>query len=519
MREAAASFGGSAAAVRPVLLAGGVGTRLWPLSRAAYPKQFQQLGTGLTGGAATLFEAALGRVAPDSGGGPGGGGGDAPAYLPPLVLTAAPYRFLAAEGLAAAGVAPGAILLEPEGRDTAAAVTLAALAAAEGSAPAGIAPAPDVPLLICPCDHLIPDAAAFRAAVAAALPDAHAGRIVTFGIAPDRAETGYGWLELGEPRGAAPTIPLARFVEKPDAARAAAMLAAGSYLWNAGIFLATPRALLAAVAAHAPGVVPPVRAALAGAVPDLGFVRLAPGPWADAPRVSVDYAVMEPAAAAADPALAVMPYAGAWSDLGDWEAVHRVARDGPRDNAATGPAVAEVVAQDCEGTLLHGGAPGQALVGIGLRDVVAVALPDAVLVADRSRVQDAKAAVAALARAGAPQAEGFPKDHRPWGWFERLALGPRFQVKRLHVHPGAALSLQSHLHRAEHWVVVAGTAEVTLGDEVRHLREDEGLYIAPGARHRLANPGRVPVELIEVQTGGYLGEDDIARHEDAYHRG
>ena len=338
---------------------------------------------------------------------------------------------------------------------------------------------------------------------------AREGRLVTFGIQPTRAETGYGWLELSAHSEAEP-VALSRFVEKPDQARAEAMLADGRFLWNAGIFLFTPATLIAAFEAHAPEVLGPVRAALAAAKADLGFLRLDPAAFAGAPDISIDYAVMEKA-----DNLTVVPFGAGWSDLGGWDAVWQEMGPDERGVAAGGHALAI----DCEDTLLRSEAEGLELVGIGLKDTIVVAMPDAVLVADRSRAQDVKQAVAALKAKKAKQAETFPLDHRPWGWFETLVLADRFQVKRITVHPGAALSLQSHFHRSEHWIVVSGTAKVTVDDEVRLLTENQSVYIPLGAVHRMENPGKVPMVLIEVQTGAYLGEDDITRYEDVYARG
>ena len=472
--------------IHPVILCGGSGTRLWPLSRRSYPKQF----TALAGGD-TLFQQGAARLS-----GPG--------FAPPTVLTGAAFRFIVTEQLASAGIDPGAVLIEPEGRNTAPAVLAAALWLERDD--------PEALMLVAPSDHVVPDAEGFRAAVGAGAEMAQAGRLVTFGIRPDRAETGYGWLELAQtPEDFAP-VPhdLARFVEKPDAAAAAEMLAEGRYLWNAGIFLFSAAAIRAAFEAHAPDLVAPVRAALEAAETDLGFLRLAAGPWAGAADISLDYAVMERA-----DNLAVVPFDGGWSDLGDWQAVWREsARDGA-GVARAGP----VTAIDCAGSLLRAEDPDQALVGIGLEGMIAVAMPDAVLVAPMVRAQDVRDAVAALRAEGVAQATELPVDHRPWGWFESIAAGDRFQVKRIVVHPGAALSLQSHMHRAEHWIVVQGTARVTIGDEVRLVAENESVYIPLGARHRLENPGRLDMILIEVQTGRYLGEDDIERHDDAYARG
>ena len=472
--------------ITPILLCGGSGTRLWPLSRKSYPKQFVPL-TGET----TLFQASAARLS-----GPG--------FAAPLVLTGSDFRFIVTEQLAAAGIDPGAVLIEPEGRNTAPAVLAAALWLERSD--------PEALMLVAPSDHVVPDAAAFRAAVEAGAEAARAGRLVTFGIRPDRAETGYGYLELAEDPGDFTARPLAlkRFVEKPDAAGAAEMLAAGSYLWNAGIFLFSVQTILAAFRAYAPGLIAPVQAALAEGQPDLGFFRLAPEPWAGAEDISIDYAVMERA-----DNLSVVPFAAGGSDLGGWDAVWREApRDG-RGVAVSGPATA----LDCDDTLLRSEDSRLEVVGIGLKNIVAVAMPDAVLVADAARAQEVKQAVAALKAKGAAQAESFPLDHRPWGWFESLVIGDRFQVKRIHVHPGAALSLQSHHHRSEHWIVVEGTAKVTVDGEVKLVTENQSVYIPLGAVHRMENPGKVPMVLIEVQTGSYLGEDDIIRYEDVYARG
>ena len=471
--------------ITPILLCGGSGTRLWPLSRKSYPKQFVPL-TGET----TLFQASAARLS-----GPG--------FAAPLVLTGSDFRFIVTEQLAAAGIDPGAVLIEPEGRNTAPAVLAAALWLERSD--------PEALMLVAPSDHVVPDAAAFRAAVEAGAEAARAGRLVTFGIRPDRAETGYGYLELAEDPGDFTARPLAlkRFVEKPDAAGAAEMLAAGTYLWNAGIFLFSVQTILAAFRAYAPGLLAPVQAALAEGQPDLGFFRLAPEPWAGAEDISIDYAVMERA-----DNLSVVPFAAGWSDLGGWDAVWREApRDG-RGVAVSGPATA----LDCDDTLLRSEDSRLEVVGIGLKNIVAVAMPDAVLVADAARAQEVKQAVAALKAKGAAQAESFPLDHRPWGWFESLVIGDRFQVKRIHVHPGAALSLQSHHHRSEHWIVVEGTAKVTVDGEVKLVTENQSVYIPLGAVHRMENPGKVPMVLIEVQTGSYLGEDDIIRYEDVYAR-
>lgn len=471
--------------IHPVLLCGGSGTRLWPLSRKSFPKQFAALT-----GAESLFQASARRLA-----GPG--------FARPVVVTADAFRFIVSEQLAQAGIEPAALLVEPEGRDTGPAILAGTLQAAASD--------PGALVLAAPSDHVIPDAELFRATVLAGVEAALAGRIVTFGIEPSRPETGYGYLALAgplDPAAPAAPVPLAGFVEKPDPERAAAMVSGGRHLWNAGLFLFRADRMAEAAREHAPDLLAAVEEALAGARRDLGFHRLDPAAWARAPAISIDYAVMEKVAD-----LAAVPFRGRWSDLGDWNAVWLETEAGGA--AEAGP----VTAIDCEGTLLRSEAPGQRLVGIGLRDMVAVAMPDAVLVAPRARAQEVRAAVAALRAEGVPQAETFPRDHRPWGWFESLAKGDRFQVKRIVVHPGAALSLQSHHHRSEHWIVVQGTARVTVGEEVTLVTENQSVYIPLGARHRLENPGKLLMVLIEVQTGPYLGEDDILRYEDVYARG
>jgi mannose-1-phosphate guanylyltransferase / mannose-6-phosphate isomerase len=472
------------AKITPVLLCGGSGTRLWPLSRKSYPKQFTPLL-----GPLSLFQEAAKRL---SGNG----------YGAPIIVTNSDFRFIVTEQLDAIGQKPGAVLIEPEGRNTGPAILAAALHA--------LATDPNAVLLVAPSDHDIPDAAAFRAAVAAALPAAMDGQIVTFGIAPTRPETGYGWLELSAPpQGDAP-VTLSRFVEKPNAIVAAQMLASGKYLWNAGLFLMRADTLVAGFRANAPAMVTPVADAVRDAVADLVFLRLAPGPWSKAEAISIDYAVMERAGN-----LVAMPFSAGWSDLGDWDAVWRDSDQDDAQNATHG----NVTVIDCNGSLLRSESDGQELVGIGLSNLIAVAMPDAVLIADRSRAQEVKDAVTRLKARSAKQAETFPKDHRPWGWFETLVLSERFQVKRIVVHPGASLSLQSHVHRAEHWIVVSGTARVTINETEKLVPENESVYIPLGAKHRMHNPGKVPMVLIEVQTGSYLGEDDIIRYEDVYSRG
>ena len=469
----------------PILLCGGAGKRLWPLSRKSYPKQFANLT-----GKASLFQQSAERLTGDG-------------FAAPIVITNEDFRFIVTEQLAPTGIKPGAVLVEPSGRNTAPAVLAAALWLAKKD--------PKALMLVAPADHVVPDAEAFRKAVAAGTDAALDGQMVTFGIHPDRPETGYGYLELAQTpeNGKFTPVALKRFVEKPDAKAAADMLASGCHLWNAGIFLFTVDTVIKAFHEHAPGLAGPVGKAVDGARADLDFWRLDAGPWAEAEAISIDYAVMERASN-----LAVVPYANGWSDLGGWDSVWR--ETGPDDRGVTlsGPATAI----DCTNTLLRSEDKSTELVGIGLDKIIAVATSDAVLVADMSKAQHVGRAVTALNAKGAGQAESFPRNHRPWGWFETLVLARRYQVKRIVVHAGAALSLQSHVHRFEHWIVVTGTARVTIDDKVTLLTENQSAYIPLGAVHRLENPGKVPLELIEVQTGPYLGEDDIIRYEDRYAR-
>ncbi len=470
--------------INPVLLCGGSGTRLWPLSRKSYPKQFASL-TGVR----SLFQTSAELLAGEG-------------FAAPLVVTGADFRFIVVEQLAEIGIDPSAILVEPAARNTAPAILAAALQL-DG----------DALLLVTPSDHVIPDAPSFRTTVQAAVPAAESGQIVTFGIRPDRAETGYGWLELADaPNSDFTSVaqPLLQFIEKPDRESAEKLFCDDKYLWNAGIFLFRADALIAAFERYQPEMLAQVRDALVEARNDLGFTLLDPKAWSEIEDISIDYAVMEKA-----DSLSVVPYGGAWSDLGGWEAVWREGEGDATGVVTAGPALA----LDCKDTLLRSENEALQVVGIGLKDIVAVAMPDAVLVAHKDRAQDVKKVVSTLKANDAPQAEMLPRDYRPWGWYESLVVGQRFQVKRIHVKPGAALSLQSHHHRAEHWIVVEGTAKVTIDDEVRLVTENQSIYVPLGAVHRMENPGKLPMVLIEVQTGSYLGEDDIIRYEDVYARG
>jgi mannose-1-phosphate guanylyltransferase/mannose-1-phosphate guanylyltransferase/mannose-6-phosphate isomerase len=463
-------------------MCGGAGTRLWPLSRKSYPKQFNRLFEG-----GSLFQRTLERI---------GGAG----YADPIILTHQDFRFIAAEQLSDSGTAATRIIVEPDGRNTAPAIALAALEI-EASDPSGL-------MLVLPSDHVLSDLEAFHRAVASGVETARGGALVTFGVTPDRPETGYGYIELETPRPEGPQSFL-RFVEKPDATSAAAMVASGRFLWNSGMFLFSAAAILAALEAHAPDVLTACRKARAAGRDDLCFFRPDAQAYLAGPDISIDYAVMERVAGV------VVPLECGWNDLGNWHTVW--AESNPdRDGVVT---TGGAIALDCRDSLLRADGPDLRLVGLGLERIVAVATGDAVLVANMDRAQEVGRAVEVLRAEDAPQATEFPRCHRPWGYYETIAQGSRFQVKQIMVKPGGLLSLQSHVHRAEHWVVVAGTARVTIDGEVRLLGENQSTYIPLGAVHRLENPGKVELRLIEVQSGAYLGEDDIVRYVDAYARG
>ena len=468
--------------IHPIILCGGSGTRLWPSSRKAYPKQFAPLI-----GDESLYQMTLRRFT-------------GPEFAAPLIMTGDDFRFMAVEQADAIGLADARVVVEPTARDTAPAILTAALMLADD---------PEAILLVAPSDHVIGDLPAFLQAVKAGERAAARGALVTFGVTPDRAETGYGYLELPGPPKDGSALRLKSFREKPDQKTAEDMLAAGNYLWNAGIFLFRAADLIAAFEAHAPDLLAPCREAIAAGAEDLDFFRLDAAAYAGARAISFDYAVMEKA----DSVMAV-PLTGGWSDLGSWEALWQAVGPDTQGVATSGM----VTALDCRDSYLRSEDASMRLVGLGLNGIVAVAMRDAVLVADKSRAQEVKTVVDTLRAASVPQADHYPRFHRPWGWYETLCIDTRFQVKRIMVKPGGVLSLQSHLHRSEHWVVVAGTAEVTIGDETKLVTENQGVYIPLGTVHRMANRGQLPMYLIEVQTGSYLGEDDIQRYEDVYNR-
>lgn len=470
--------------LRPVILCGGSGTRLWPLSRGHYPKQFMDLG------GETLFGQTLNRAT---------GLAEAGA---PLVICNEDHRFFAA-GIAQAHGLLADIVLEPEGRNTAPAIALAALASLEEGGDAA-----ETVLLVLPSDHAIEPEASFHAAVREGLAalEADPQRLMTFGVIPTRPETGFGYLLRGEalPGGG---FEVARFVEKPNAETAAALLEAGNCAWNSGMFLFRASAYLAALERFAPAIRAACERAWAGRQRDADFIRPDRDAFLSCPADSIDYAVMERAER-----VGMIELSASWSDLGSWEAFYEAA---PRD-AAGNAARGDVIARDSSGCYLH--ATHRLLAAVGVRDLAVVETADAVLVIDRGRAQEVKALLEDLKQRGRSEADTHVRVFRPWGSYERVALGERYQVKKITVRPGAALSLQLHHHRAEHWVVVSGTARVTVDDRESLVSEDQSVYIPLGARHRLENPGRIPLELVEVQSGSYLGEDDIVRFEDLYGR-
>ncbi len=468
----------------PVILSGGSGTRLWPLSRTAYPKQFLPLS-----GELTMLQLTARRVA------------DLPDALPPLLVCNEEHRFLAAEQLHAIGITPTGILLEPFGRNTAPAVAVAALAALKRET----APL----LLVLPADHLIPDIQAFHRALKQALPAAHAGMLVTFGIVPTAPETGYGYIKAGEPAGVGEeaVFRIDRFIEKPDLATAREYLLFGDYYWNSGMFLLRADRYLEELGQFEPEMVEACRRAVEGARVDTDFVRLQRQAFEACPSNSIDYAVMERTRRAV-----VVPLKAGWNDIGSWCALHEVSARDTQGNVLVG----DVLTEGTENCYIR--AEERLVATVGVKDHIVVETADAVLVAHRDHVQDVKRVVERLKEAGRGETAFHRRVYRPWGWYEGIARSARFLVKHIMVKPGAALSLQMHHHRAEHWVVVKGTARVTCGEAVTLYTEDQSTYIPLGTVHRLENPGVIPLELIEIQSGSYLGEDDIVRLDDQYGR-
>ena len=464
----------------PVVLSGGVGSRLWPVSREMHPKQFLPLA-----GELSMLQDTLHRT------------GDLDAVAP-VVVCNEEHRFMVAEQLRQVDLQASALILEPEGRNTAPAVALAALQV--------VADDPDAVLLVLPADHVIQNVPAFASAVSEALPLAQQGRLMTFGVVPNAPETGYGYIKCGESLGG-DLFGLERFVEKPDLATAQSYVDSGNYLWNSGMFLLGAATYLDQLAIHAPQMLEQCKAAMAGSTRDMDFIRPETAAFLASASDSIDYAVMEKTDLGGVVALDC-----GWSDVGAWSALWEVAVRDEQGNASQG----DVIAQDSIDCYFR--SDSRLIAAVGVKNLVVVETPDAVLVADRDKVQDVKAIVNRLKAEERPEAHLHQRVYRPWGSYESLVVADRFQVKRIVVNPGQTLSLQMHHHRAEHWIVVAGTAEVTCEDKVFMLGEDESTYIPLGHKHRLANPGRIPLELIEVQSGTYLGEDDIVRFEDVYGR-
>ena len=469
----------------PIVLSGGSGTRLWPLSRAMYPKQFIRFSRAQS---SSFLSSTLQRLPVSA------------EFAAPIVIGNNDHRFLIEEEAARAGVTPRAIILEPVARNTAPAIAVAALFVASED-PGGV-------LVVMPSDHVIKDEPGFVDAVLRATKVAATGKLVLFGIKPDAPHVGYGYIRRGAPlAGFEGVYSVAAFAEKPDKPTAERYLADADYAWNSGIFVLGARAFLDELALLEPKILEAAREALAGAKEDLGFLRLDAKAFAAAPAISVDYAVMERTGSAA-----VLPLDIGWNDVGSWSSLWDLAPRDAKGNAVEGDVLLEATS-DC---YIHS---ERALVAtLGVRDLVIVDTPDALLVADRSKAQDVSSIVAQLKGAKRKEHERHLRSNRPWGFFETLSLGPRFQVKLLHVKPGGKLSMQMHHHRSEHWVVVHGTAKVSIGGEEKLVRENESVYIVATQWHRLENPGKTPLEMIEVQIGSYLGEDDIVRGDDMYHR-
>jgi len=466
----------------PVVLSGGTGTRLWPMSRAALPKQLLALA-----GEQTMVQQTVLRLAglPDTGA--------------PLIVCNHDHRFLIAEQMRQIGVDPLSIYLEPVGRNTAPAAAIAALSLLRRD--------PDAVMLLLPADHLIRDVAAFHAAIGAGLEAVRDACLVTFGIVPDAPETGYGYIQRGDALGQGSARRVARFIEKPDRATAEGMLASGDFFWNSGMFLFSCRQFLDELEHTRPDILTACEQALATGRHDLDFCRLDADAFAACPADSIDYAVMEHTAHAA-----VIPTDIGWNDIGSWSALWEVGDKDADGNVARG----DVYLDGVGNSLVR--AESRMVAAIGVRDLLIVETADAVLVMDKNRAQDVKKAVDYLKTHGRSEHEFHTRVFRPWGWYEGIDLGERFQVKRIMVKPGEKLSLQMHHHRAEHWVIVSGTARVTRDGVEELLSENQSTYIPLGTTHRLENPGKVPLHIIEVQSGSYLGEDDIVRFEDVYQR-
>ena len=469
----------------PVILAGGAGTRLWPLSRKSYPKQFTNILSNQS-----LFQNTAKRCLNmrqlD--------------LAPPIVVTSEDYRFIVRQQLSDIGVEESEIIIEPIGKNTAPAILAASIVAQNVDE--------DVALLVVPSDHILPDEDYFERAISACLPSLLQQKIVTFGITPNQAETGYGYISVTEIR-ANQVCEVNGFTEKPDIAGAETMVASGRYLWNSGMFLFRAIDMINAFNTHAPNMFPSVYKAVTNCTSDLGFTRLEVNAWSEVDDISLDYAIME-----LHDNIVAFAYTEYWSDVGSWVSLAKEMSVDSHNVALSQNALSF----SCTNSILRSEDPNLKLVGFGLENIIAIATRDAVLVASKEQNQNIGHMVKTLKKLEMAEAERFPKDYRPWGWFESLAYEEHFQVKRIYVNPSAALSLQSHKYRSEHWVVVKGIAEVTIGDTLSKISEGESVYVPLGEIHRLRNPSSEPLIIIEVQLGSYLGEDDITRYEDHYAR-
>ena len=471
----------------PILLAGGAGTRLWPISRKSYPKQFSNLI-----GEKTLFQQTALRLLSSN----------LVNFLPHITLTNSNYRFIVKEQFQSIGIEPDYILIEPEAKNTASSILAASFFCQSKD--------PDAILLVVPTDHIMPDLHDFHEAVSIGLSHVDKGKVVTFGITPEQPNIGYGYLEIAKDYlDETSAYNVLRFVEKPTLENARKMIKNKNFLWNSGIYLFKASEMVKLFTNLATEFISYAYESVNNANEDLGFLRLAPNPWSKLKNISIDYAIMEKTTN-----LVAIPYNSKWSDLGGWDAVWSETQKDSMGNATS----ARAHTIDCSNTLIRSESSNQQIIGIGLKNIVAISTQDAVLVTHKDKAQDVKEAVALLKKNDVPQAEIFPKDHRPWGWFENLFIGKEFKVKRIHVNPGASLSLQSHKQRSEHWVVVEGKAKVTINNKIKNISKNQSVYVPLGVIHRIENTTKNPLVLIEVQIGSYLGEDDIIRYEDIYAR-
>ena len=471
--------------ITPILLAGGSGTRLWPSSRKTYPKQFMQLTAN-----ETLFQQSAQRVV----------GCDGLKFNPQIIITNSHFRFIVEEQLQAVGINPRRIIIEPEPKNTAPAIIAATIFAQKDNK--------DAVIITTPTDHVISDTKNFHQAIKDGFKEIENGKIVTFGISPSHPETGYGYIQLDKSSTQDPSKVL-KFIEKPNKLLAQEMLEEGNYFWNSGIFMFSAKDMINAFEIYAKDIISNVIKSVDQSVEDLSFTKLEKCHWRNLREISIDYAIMEKAKN-----LVAIPYSSGWSDLGNWDSVWQESKQD--DNGVALSQNAHAI--ECKNTLLRSDSKNQEIVGLGLEDIVAISMPDAVLVANKNKSQDVKKVVELLRSKNITQSEIFIKDHRPWGSFEILSEGIGFKVKKIIVKPGASLSLQSHKHRSEHWIVVQGLAVVNIDESVKVIRAGESTYVPMGSKHRLQNKEKEPLTIIEIQLGTYLGEDDIIRYEDIYSR-